>query len=990
MLPFSLRKTRLFSQLVLASPLFITPLAAQGVSTQLSGQVLDGAGQVLSGAEVTLRSLETGLVRRAQSDAKGRYVLRMLPVGGYALTVTKAQFQTVTVNVTLNLGDSAPLQIKLPALAGATVEVVSERAVLESERSASASYLGTQDMEKLPMLGRRWDNYALLTPQVTVSGRKDLAIAGQRGVNTSIQVDGAGYNSTFFGGTLGQDANGSPYTLSSEAIREFQVITGGASAEFGRMGGGYLNAITKSGSNDFTGALFYYERPQSLVATSHSTRKEVVDFTNRQFGFSAGGPIIKDKLFYFVCADFQRDEQPITFAWGPSLSKPLTLDPQNPADRVLLARGKDYTQKNDANTFMARLDFLPSTDHSLQLRINRSSFEGDYGTGFNIAFDGTSLEKGKTLSLVGQWNWVIDGNWMSEWRINRLVEELPRAARSGHPAVRMGSSPVLGQYGQSFFNREFEASVTQISEILTYATPDFQIRAGMDMSFHKVDETFAAYRGGLYQFDGGLDAFRKGEWNYYQQFFSFQRTMTAAEAGTMSTSEKDLAAFIQGDWRINSEWKVGLGLRMDRQEHPDFGIADFNTGNFLTFSRPGALTAQIPDDTTFSPRLSAVWTPHWDQGRTVIRASAGLYVSRTPNVFLYQVYTANGLRSGTVRINAKTQTDIAAIAAVYPEFARSGTFAWGNPFHLPEQAYVDHPELFTVSAPDIQTFDPDFKNPRTKSYTLEGERAFLPGLTAGLNLTFSKTDHLQRIRDLNLAYTTPNAQGRPIYGKRPNINYRTMQAYVSDARSEYQAMTLSVRYDKSDSWIQGQLAYTYAKNKDNDSNERNFNNYPTQDTNRLEDDYSWSFNDRRNVVTGFISLKDQWYTQVVASFVCRYQSGLPYNPVFQNPRLDPPLKTLPSDLNNDGMNNDRTLGVARNAYREAGVTAVDLKLSRTFSWATRYHLTLNAEVSNLFNHAVRYAKATHVEGTDADPVLKYAPMTLSTERRVQLGARFAF
>ncbi|MCX6547100.1 MAG: carboxypeptidase regulatory-like domain-containing protein, partial [Acidobacteria bacterium] len=286
------------------------PLMAQTVSTQLGGRVLDAKGAAVAGATVVVRNQETGLTRTMQSSAEGRYLATMLPVGPYTVTVTKAGFQAASnIRVNLNLGDAAPLTVKLAAETGAVVEVVSSNAPqMDTERASAAAIVSTDNLANLPVFNRSFTNLATLTPQTVVEGsRGNLAIAGQRGVNTSINIDGADNNEPFFGGAIGAAEGKTPFTVSIEAIREYQVITDGASAEFGRMGGGYVNAITKNGSNENSGSLFYYTRPRSWVepgpsllqSSGSTTTNPVGAYEHQQYGFSAGGPMVKDRLFYF-------------------------------------------------------------------------------------------------------------------------------------------------------------------------------------------------------------------------------------------------------------------------------------------------------------------------------------------------------------------------------------------------------------------------------------------------------------------------------------------------------------------------------------------------------------------------------------------------------------------------------------------------------------------------------------------------------------------
>lgn len=954
-------------------------LMAQGVTAQISGKIVAPGGSPVASAKVTLRQVDTGFTRVVTSDASGRFVAISLPVGGYTVTVERSGYHTISgLRTQLNLGDAAPLNIRMAPESGAVVEVVAQNAKVDTERTSTATLLTPESMETLPVAGRKWESFAFLTPQVTTSSRGDLAIAGQRGVNTAIAVDGANYNSSFFGGTLGQEAGGTPFTLSSEAIREFQVVTDGASAEFGRMGGGYLNAITKTGTNDFTGSLFYYQRPQSLVAKQHRDGKEVADFTNKQYGFSVGGPILKDKLFYFAVVDLQRESKPNNVVFGKGPLEPAGLNASLAADRAFLNRQQSYTTRNDQTSMLFSLNYVPSANHTLNFRVNRSTFTGDNGAGSNVAYDSTSKEEGKTLSFLGQWNWIIGANLINEMKVSHLKESLPRTRRSDIPQVSVTN---VGRYGESLFNREFETKDTQFTNNLTWFTPTLQVKAGFDIVLHSIFETFTPRGGGVYSFfDSGsgttfksaLDNFRAGNWARYEQFFSLQPGVSLEQAGTMDEEEKELAAYVQVDWKPTEQVKLGFGLRWDRQEHPTFGIADF-TGNPAAFTRPGPLTGRIPTDSAISPRFSFTYTPAFDQGRTVVRGSVGTFVSRSPSVFTYQVLTSNGSRAALYEFTNVSS----AMAAAYPGFVKGTAFNYENPYQLPE---FNGTVFGTSSAPDVQTFSPDFKNPRTNKGTLEVQRAFEAGFTLSASVTASRTENLQRITNLNLG-TPVLTGGRWIYpSARPNANYRTMQVYMSDAESTYRALVLSAEYTPKESAITGRLSYTYAQEKDNDSNERSFSGVSSQDPNRLDDDWSWSANDRRHVVTGYLNVYEKWFSRVNFGFNLRYLGGQAYNPVFSG-----------ADLNKDGNRTDRPLGMARNSFREPGRTIVDLKISRDWKLGGKVRISGSAEVFNLFNKTTRMVRTLNFQGNElAYTATLSNSWTLSTERSVQLGARLSF
>jgi len=986
------------------------PLMAQGISAQLGGRVLDTKGAPVAGATVVIRNGETGLNRTLQTNGEGRYLATLLPVGPYTVTVTKTGFQTASnVKVNLNLGDAAPLTIRLANETSATVEVVAASTGVDTERATTATNMSPEALVNLPVKGRSFTDFAFLTPQVTLADRGNIAIGGQRGINTSINIDGGDFNEAFFGGATGSAEGKTPFTVSIEAIREFQVITDGASAEFGRMGGGYLNAITKNGTNDFSGSAFFYKRPKSLVAKqpklSPTYDNSIPEFKTEQYGFSAGGPIIKDKLFYFVAFDGQKDTRPVNFQWGGTNSAANLITPLDPTvvgqanDAALLSRAGVYSIRANSGVVFGRLDWIVNTDHSLQFRINRSTFTGDTNTGQTLAYDTTSTDEVKTLSFIGQWNWTIGSNWVNEFRISTTKDELPRHQRSGLPQVQISN---VGTYGKYPFTREFETRRTQFTETLSYVTPTVQIKGGIDFNRSTVSETFAPFVEGSFSFRDtpafigtgtalnpqipqrtALQNFRLGNWTSYQQNFGLNG-LTGTQAGTIEDTEKELALFLQTDWKLANEWKVGLGLRYDRQRHPDFGIADFtkNPAAYPASSPvPPALTGKIRADGQFSPRLAITWTPEADKGSTVVRFNVGRYVSRTPSVFLYQVETVNGQRTGSYTLNAQSTSNGSESAAVIAAAAALG-ITRGATWNPNAPGVLSAPPLtLTGSKSDIFTFDPNFRNPHTDRLNLGADRAY-GDWVLGINLAYAMSENLERLKDVNLGAPVANASGRLVFpGTRPNVNYNKMMVYVSDASSRYQALTLSAKYQKADSPFQAQFFYTFAQDRDNDSNERNFSSYSVQNTQRLDDDYGYSNNDRRHVITGYFSYLEP-ITKIQSGFNLRYLSGTPYS------------LTNSGDLNADGVSgNDRLyiggVDTGRNSQRQSSRTYVDLKLSRDWTFAKRIKFTVSAEVFNLLNRAETYTNYRFT-GTDASPVLQTSNAVVSAPREVQLGARFAF
>ena len=950
------------------------PLMAQGVSTQLGGRVLDAKGGGVAAATVVIRNQETGLVRTLQTNAEGRYMATMLPVGPYVVTVTKAGFQTAgNIKLNLNLGDAAPLTVRLAAETGAVVEVVAASAAqVDSERTTIAAFVSAETLANMPNFNRSFTNLATLTPQVTIDpSRGGLAIAGQRGVSSSMNIDGGDNNEPFFGGSM---SSNNPFQISMEAIREYQVITAGASAEYGRMGGGYVNAITKNGTNDLSGGLFYFTRPQSMVEKQPNLSgsvgaNNVGDFKQEQFGFSLGGPIIKDKLFYFVAYDGQRQQSPVNFVWGGST--PVTLSPATiPNDAVLASKIANYVVPNDADTLFVRLDWNLSTDHALQFHINQSKFKTMAYTGITSPFENTVNDQYKTLSLVGQWNWVINANMLNELRINSGKDEMPRATNSSIPEVSISN---VGYYGANPYPREYETKRLQISEALSYVTPVWQIKGGFDYNKINVAETFSSGYQGMYSFSNSgsgatyksaFQNFQAGNWANYQQRFSLIPGVDGWNAGKFSVAEEQLAAFLQADVRLSDTMKVGLGLRVDRQTHPDFPIANFAT--------PGTglmpVDQKMPTDTQFSPLVSLTWTPAADKGNTVVRFSAGRYVSTTPSVYEYQLYTVNGVRMANITFYNPT-----------PGLGYGASFDAANPARL-----AAIPGGVSTPKTDIFSFDPKFKNPHTDQVTAGVERGLGNGLVVALSGIYSRGYNLERLTDLNLNPPTLT-NGRLVFSStRPNTNYNKMMMYVSDAESRYQAYTLNLKYQEDGSPFFAQIYYTYAVDKDNDSNERNFSGYSTQNTQRLGDDWSYSDKDRRHNVSAQFSYLHK-PSGIQSAFIFRYLSGTPFSIVNS------------ADLNGDGNSSSAGLdrlyrnGVdsGRNTQRIASSMTLDAKLSKEFALSQTTKFSVSFEVFNVLNRADTY---NYIKGggSDAVPTTTISPSIVGSARQVQLGARLNF
>jgi hypothetical protein len=281
---------------------------AQITTATVEGDVLDERGGSISDANVEIKNLDTNFSRTVTTDADGHFTLLNLAPGPYTVTVTKQGFATIVQqNVNLTVGQVLSLPVTQKISAVSEQIVVTDVPVVEVTKTESSATLNELAVASTPVLGRKFEDLLTLTPGVSISQGPDgdeININGQRGIFNNISLDGGDYNNGFFGEQPGGQRAAADITL--EAVKEFQIISSGANAEYGRTAGGVVNVITKSGTNDFHGSLFEYFRTESLTAAT-SDGKPLDNFRRNQFGGSAGGHLITDKLFFFGAAEGIRE-----------------------------------------------------------------------------------------------------------------------------------------------------------------------------------------------------------------------------------------------------------------------------------------------------------------------------------------------------------------------------------------------------------------------------------------------------------------------------------------------------------------------------------------------------------------------------------------------------------------------------------------------------------------------------------------------------------
>src|SRR6202171_5944903 len=340
---------------------------SQANTGAIEGVVNDPSGRPVPGATVTLTNTGTNFARTVQTDDEGRFRGLLLPLGPYKITVKAANFGTlVREGLDLAVGQTIALALGI-AQVEQVVSVTADAPIIETGRVEGSTYLNTRSVQDLPNNGRNLFSLVPLTPGVSIVQGPDgdeISINGQKGINNNVSIDGADDNNPFFGEQRGGQRPA--FTVSLDAIKEFQVVADSAPAEFGRSSGGFINVVTKSGTNDLHGTLHEYQKWTGLTSRlSDGTRLSA--FAQEQFGGTAGGAIKKDKIFYFVAEDqqfFTQTKQNNPNRMDPVLVNFLATKFNDPNENGPIMR------KNNANAALGKIDWIVNPNNQFTARYN--------------------------------------------------------------------------------------------------------------------------------------------------------------------------------------------------------------------------------------------------------------------------------------------------------------------------------------------------------------------------------------------------------------------------------------------------------------------------------------------------------------------------------------------------------------------------------------------------------------------------------------------
>ncbi len=848
---------------------------SQATTGTIQGTIVDPNGSVVSGASVNVKNTQTGSERTVTTNSDGFFNAPLLPLGKYRITTDASGFsKSVLENVDVTVGQTLALKIDMKVgSATETVNVSAEPESVDTARTELSTQINERSVENLPINRRDFSRFALLTPGVSIVQGPDgdeITINGQKGIQNNVSIDGADSNNPFFGEQRGGQRPA--FTISLESVKEFQVVPVGASAEFGRSSGGFINVVTKSGTNQFSGAAFLFFRNQSLSGQNPdavAARLPTEDFTNYQFGGNVGGPIKKDRAFFFLA--YERND-------GKS-SKPNFIDPRlvnifatrfgSPGEQGIIKR------TNVADVLLGKVDVQLNKNNLLTLRHNYSRAEQVNGT-FDVPTWGTSAngrETDNSNSFIGSLVTNFSANLLNEFRFQYAKENRPRFYDGPDlPDTTIGTfdGSVSYRFGRPFFLPVPSDDVRlQFTDNFTVIRGNHTIKFGADINRTRVSQTFIGFARGRYIFaaptiDGAINGFinyingvNANALALYLQFAPIGNR-TVEEAGTQAYTTIEPGLYVQDNWQVRRNLTLNLGFRWEAQFQPDPINAPNQTryGQFLNNPRfPSDGT--IPDFTDgFSPRLALSWSPGND-GKTAIRLGAGLYYARIPGLVVAGPRNTDGVIAGNIFFANFLCSGGGGASGVgglggCPPFPRIVPTTGFNPFN-----------------PGIAVFERNFKNPRTIQYSASVEREVFKNTSFLFAYNFAKTDRLTRFVNRN---DSRLYNGVAIFERANGSGVGEIRSTESSAKSLYQGLTFTLNRRFANRY-QFQANYLLSFDKSDDDNERDPFTFRYADPRDLSAEYNYSDRDQRHRFNAFATFLLPYDINI--SPIVQYRSAQP-------------------------------------------------------------------------------------------------------------------
>jgi hypothetical protein len=951
----------------------LTFAQSQATTGVIEGTVVDASGGSLPGVTVTVKNTATNFEQTAVTDRNGRFRAVLLPLGPYQLTATLEGFGTyVEKGLDLGVGQTLTVPITMkPAAVSEQIVVTAAAPLIETARTEGATRIDQKAVSGLPNNGRNFLDYTKLTPGVTIVQGPDgdeLSINGQKGIENNISVDGADFNNPFFGEQRGGQRP--PFTFNLDAVKEMVVIGDGANAEFGRSTSGFVTVVTKSGTNDLRGTAHVFEKNDSLSSqpkNPNGTLAPKFKSQQAQTGFTIGGPFVKDKIFYFGALDLQ------------NAHATKQTDPNRIEQRVVDAFAQlgspnengPIRRTNDARVFLGKVDWDASAKNIATLRYNYTWSKQENGT-FDVDSWGRSanaIEQDSSHAGTGSLISTVTNSLLNELRFQYARENRPRPYNG--PNITGQSRPLPDtafdfgkgyRFGEPFFIPvKYYDTRVQLNNNVSILSGAHSFKAGAEFNRVNSVQTFLGFVNGRYIFDstnGFLSYLRNPKFVecsngtssetgtcpagasitgpvllYLQQ--AGVGSLTAEQAGTQSIPQTEPAAFVQDSWQATANLNVQYGMRWEAEIEPDpiTPASQVFYAGFIGKTVKGQefpSNGKVPSDwRMFQPRLGVSWNPTGD-GRSVLRANAGVYNGRVPGLSLASSRSTNGSRGQTL-FRDSALTGILGPVPAYPNLIPQSQV--GSPFD-----------------PDVFVFDRHFRNPRTKAASVSWEQEVIANHAVLVKYNYARGEHITRFINRNDPLLgSPWSTG---LGSDGSNGIGVLTNVESSAKSLYHGVTLGLTKRPSHN-LQYQINYTYSKDKSDDDNERDPFSFRYAKVTNLAAEWGYSDRDQRhrvnswllwNAPVGFdVNLRYSYRSAQPKSLSCVVSATFCGKDAFGNSRFMAEAASPTDRINPDGSVTRRNLGRKDNQF-----SSLDMRVSRPFSYGA---VTIEPaiDIFNIFN-----------------------------------------
>lgn len=812
---------------------------AQGVTTaSINGKITDSSGEPLIGANILAEHVPSGSLYGNATDLDGFYRIPGMRVGGpYKITVSYTGYEElVKEGIYLTLGQSYRYSVTLQeaAIEIEGVEVVALRNdIFDGNRTGQETVVDERTINDIPTISRAIGDYARFNPLASIDEDEDgfsISLAGQNNRYNTIYIDGAVNNDVF--GLSGSGTNGGQtgvQPISIDAIEQFTIAVAPFDVRQSGFAGGAINAVTRSGGNELEGSAYYFFRNQDLAGKTPTendnvTRRKLDDFTARTYGLRLGGPIIKDKLFFFVNAEIQRDETPQPFDFA-NYEGEADLNTVNDVIARANQFGYDpgtYTQNTsflDSDKILAKIDYNISQDHKLSLRhsyTKAENLEARSSSPSNINFEnGSEYFVSTTNSTALELNSLFSNTLSNKFTVGlTFVRDDRDPFGNPFPTVFLEDTDNGGfNFGAERFSTAnlLNQDVVTINNDLNIYKGRHSLLFGVNFEYFNAGNLFIRNNFGYYQwFDGdegtGAERFVMGlPADRFERSFSQVDNVTGDDSDAIAAFDQYLfGVYIQDEFQASEKLKLTLGLRADLPLWPtDQPInAEFNNNTIpmiesFGYDLQGAQTGQfINTQVMFSPRLGFNYDINGDQS-TQLRGGVGVFTSRVPLVWPGGAYNNYGFNIGEF---------VASDVDLEPDVNKQ----------LPGEVDLNNP----VPSGQIDLFAEDFKIPQFLKVNLAVDHKLPWGMVGTLEGLYSKTLQNVRYQNFNLKPSDRNLTGspddRPLFlGTQaafgddvidPTYTYIMLASNTSEGYSYNVAASLSKPFDNG---FTASLAYSY-------------------------------------------------------------------------------------------------------------------------------------------------------------------------------------